>query len=175
MLKENCTACVLQSKWSRSSLPFLKSKALTFSNTWLVCCQEGESPTINELLHCIQPSKPGLQNQLSWMLWTSSHHLILIMGLHLVQLSIWDNMLKIHCCIFFPFNWLFLPLWVKWMLYRMRTEQCQWNELWGRATGTAHIQEKAGVSSCILLAYFDVFGWESDAWFRPPTLQALAP
>lgn len=45
----------------------------------------------------------------------------------------------------------------------------------GRARGTTHIQEKVGVSSCILLAYFDVFGQESDAWFRPPTLQALVP
>lgn len=44
------------------------------------------------------------------------------------------------------------------MLYRMRTEQHQWNELCGRATGMAHTQEKAGVSSCILPAYFDVFG-----------------
>lgn len=96
-------ACVLQGKWSQSSLPFLKSKALTFSNTWLMYCQEGESPTVNELFHCIQPSKPGLCNQLSWTLWTSSHPLILIMGLHLVQLSVWDNMLKIHCCTFFFF------------------------------------------------------------------------
>lgn len=101
MLKENFMACVLLGKLSWSSLPFLKFKALTFSSTWLIYCQEGESPTINELLHCIQPSKPGLCNQLSWMLWTSSHHLILIMGLHLVQLSLWDNMLKIHCCAFF--------------------------------------------------------------------------
>lgn len=175
MLKEYCMACVLQGKRSRSSLPFLKSKALTFTNAWLIYCQEGESPTINELLHCIPPSKPGLCNQLSWTLWTSSHRLILIIGLHLVQISVWDNMLKIHCCTFFSFNWLFLPLWVKWMLSRMRTGRRQWNELCGRATGTGHIQENAGISSCILLAYFDVFGWESDTWFRPPTFQALAP
>lgn len=103
MLKENSVSCVTQTKWSWSSLPFLKSKALTFSNAWLIYCQEGESPAINELLYCTLPSKPGLCNQLSWTLWISSHHLILIMSLHLVQLSVWDNMLKIHCCTFFFF------------------------------------------------------------------------